>query len=131
MGRTITEVTKVEESLEVPVSFQAIHDEINNTVTFDLINGKTVVIKEPSTKQILLLEGFIKSHTEEYRTDAFIMLAIASYSIVKYGDRNKITFDELLDELELDDMERLATAMSHFQSFFSKLTKWIDSKGSK
>lgn len=139
--RQVTELTttvREEEKEETPIleeekvdEFEAEYDEVAATVSFKLLDGTDVIIKEPGTRQILLLEGFIKSHDEEYRTDTFIMLAIASYSIIKFGVRKNIKFDELIDQLQLDDIQRVAAAIGYFRDFFSKFEQWANNKGSR
>ncbi|MBD2196614.1 MULTISPECIES: hypothetical protein [Calothrix] len=83
--------------------------------SFKLEDGTPVVMKSPKTRQFLLLESFMKSTEAEYKTESFIAVKLASLCITKFGNKDKVTFDELLDELEITDLERVAEAIMCFQ----------------
>ncbi|MGV0103971.1 hypothetical protein NSTCB13_02617 [Nostoc sp. DSM 114160] len=95
--------------------FEAVYNQDEQTVDFELTDGTPVQVKSPKAKQFLLLEGFIKSSPEEYKTDSFAILKLASLCITKLGKKSKVSFEELLEILELEDIERVAAAIGHFR----------------
>lgn len=104
------------------INFKSDYDEEAGIVSFQLEDGTPVVMKSPKTRQFLLLEGFMKSVEPEYKTESFIAVKLASLCITKFGNKDKVTFDELLDELEITDLERVAEAIMCFQDKLSALT---------
>jgi hypothetical protein len=95
--------------------FQAEFNEEEGVVSFSLEDGTPVVMKSPKTRQFLLLESFLKSAEQEYKTESFVAVKLASLCITKFGEKDKVSFDQLLDELEIIDLERLAAALSVFR----------------
>ncbi|MFN6460550.1 MAG: hypothetical protein RMZ41_001715 [Nostoc sp. DedVER02] len=122
----VKELDKVEAALpEVEKSgeFQATYNQDEQTVDFELTDGTPVQVKSPKAKQILLLEGFINTAPQEYKTDSFAMLKLASLCVTKFGDKAKLSFEELLELLELEDIERVAAAIGYFRDKLAYLGK--------
>lgn len=107
----IISLTQKEDSSEFSVEF----NQEEGTVTFQLTDGTVVKMKSPKTRQFLLLESFIKSADEEYKTESFLALKLASLCITKFGTKDKISFEELIDTLEIEDVERVAAAIVCFR----------------
>jgi hypothetical protein len=103
--------------------FEVNYDSDKQQVKFKLLNGTEVEISSPKAKQFLLLESFIKSASEEYKTDSFIMLKLVSLCITKFGNKTSITFNELLDLLEVEDIERLVAGLTFFRDKFDYIAK--------
>lgn len=103
-------------------NFDVTYDPDNQKVSLVLLDGTPVEITSPKAKQFLLLESFIKSAPEEYKTDSFVMIKLASVCITKYGDETSITFDALLDNLEIEDLERLVAGLTFFRDKLEYLT---------
>jgi hypothetical protein len=108
---------------EDPSLFNVNHDPDNQVVSFELTDGTSVVMKSPKAKQFLLLESFAKQADQEYLTDSFIMLKLASVCITKYGNQSSITFNDLMDNLELEDIERVVSALSFFRDKLDYLAR--------
>lgn len=115
------EVTSVEAELED--NFEAVYDSEKQQVHITLTNGKEVILNSPKAKQFLLLESFVKSTLDEYKTDSFVVLKLASVCITKYGDKSSVTFDELLEDLEIEDLERIVAGLTFFRDKLEYLTK--------
>ncbi|MEH1957665.1 hypothetical protein [Nostoc sp.] len=114
----VKELDKVEAALpEVEKSdeFQAVYNQDEQTVDFELTDGTPIQVKSPKAKQFLLLEGFLKNSPEEYKTDSFAILKLASLCMTKFGKKSKVSFEELLEILELEDIERVAAAIGYFR----------------
>lgn len=103
--------------------FTANYDQDNQVVSFELTDGTPVVMKSPKAKQFLLLESFAKQAEQEYLTDSFVMLKLASVCITKYGKKDSITFNDLVDNLELEDIERVVSALSFFRDKLEYLAR--------
>lgn len=119
---------KIQETTEKPIeevqdSFEAIYDESTKEVRFELTSGIKIKLKSPKAKQFLLLDSFVKNAPEEYKTESFCTLKLASLCICKYGDKDSVTFDELIDELEVEDIERVVAGLSFFRDKFEHLSK--------
>ncbi|MEA5603711.1 hypothetical protein [Nostoc sp. UHCC 0252] len=95
--------------------FQAQYNPDEQTVDFELLDGTPVQLKSPKAKQFLLMEGFIQTAPEEYKTNMFVLLKLASLCMTKFGSKSKLTFEELLEVLEVEDLERVAAAIFYFQ----------------
>jgi len=95
-------------------------DSDTQTVKFELTDGTSVEMKSPKTRQFLLLESFMKSAEDEYKTESFMALKLASLCITKFGDKDKVSFDELL-EIEIEDVERVAASLGCFRDKFEYL----------
>ena len=102
--------------------FNAQYNPDEGVVTFELTDGTPVSMKSPKTRQFLLLDSFMNNSAEEYKTEAFILLKLASLCINKFGTKVSISFDELVDSLEFKDVERLASAIAFFQDKFEHLS---------
>ena len=103
-------------------NFDVTYDSDTQTVFLTLKDGTAVEITSPKAKQFLLLESFVKSAAEEYKTDSFVMIKLASLCITKYGEAKFITFDNLLDNLEIEDLERLVAGLTFFRDKLEYLT---------
>lgn len=121
----VKEVTQEEavETVETDKKFEAQYNPDSGVVTFELTDGTSVTMSSPKTRQFLLLESFIRSAGEEYKTESFMALKLASLCISKFGAKKAISFDELLDTLEIEDVERVAAALAFFQNKFDYLSK--------
>ncbi len=115
-SQDLAEIEKADE-------FQAVYNEDEKTVDFELTDGTKVQLKSPKAKQALLLNGFLKTAPEEYITTEMLMFKLASLCITKFGKKSKLTFEELLDILELKDMGRVVAAISYFRDFFEYLAE--------
>jgi hypothetical protein len=82
-----------------------------------LKDGSTLVFREPKVKQFLLIESWLKDDKNEYHADTAAVLKMAHLCLV--GDDR--TFDEFLDELDIQDLEVLGQALSTFRSVFEFL----------
>lgn len=103
--------------------FQVEFNQEEGTVKFVLTDETPVEMKSPKTRQFLLLESFLKSADEDYKTESFIALKLASLCMTKFGDKDKVSFDELLDILEVEDIERVAASLSCFRDKFEYLAR--------
>ncbi|ANV88495.1 hypothetical protein [Picosynechococcus sp. PCC 7117] len=103
--------------------FQAKFNPDTQTAQFSLIDGTPVEIKSPKAKQFLLLDSFINHASEEYKTESFIFLKLASLCITSFGDKDSISFEELVDLLEIEDIERIGASMSFFRDKFDYLSR--------
>lgn len=103
--------------------FKVEYNPDEGTASFELEDGTPVVMKSPKTRQLLRLESFISSADPEYRTDSFTAVKLASLCISKFGDKDSVTFDYLLDELDFTDLERLAAALSCFRDKLEAITR--------
>lgn len=103
--------------------FQATYDPDNQIVSFDLTDGTPVVIKSPKVKQFCLLESFVKQSPQEYLTDTFTLLKLASLCITKYGAKTSVSFDYLIDNLEIEDLERMVAGLGFFRDKLDYLTR--------
>ena len=110
-------------SKETDNKFEALYDSDTGVVTFELTDGTPVSMKSPKTRQFLLLESFMKQSPEEYKTESFLALKLASLCINKYAGKSNISFEELIDILEIEDVERVAAALTFFQDKFVYLSK--------
>lgn len=99
------------------------YDEEAGSVSFKFSDDTPVILKAPTTRQFLILEGFIKNADHDYRTEAFVALKLASLCIIKIGDKDKITFDELVDRLQFTDFERLAAGLEFFRDIIESVVK--------
>lgn len=113
----IVSLPEKEQSSEFQVEF----NQEEGIVNFKLTDGTPVQMNSPKTRQFLLLESFVKSAESEYKTDSFIVLKLASLCITKFGAKDKISFEELIDTLEIEDVERVAAAIGCFQDKFKYL----------
>lgn len=95
--------------------FQVEYNQEEGIASFSLEDGTAIVMKSPKTRQFLLLDSFMKSVDSDYKTESFVAVKLASLCITKFGDRDKVTFDELLDNLEITDLERVAAAIMCFR----------------
>lgn len=111
------------ETVEESSEFKAEYDADTGIVTFELTDGTPVAMKSPKTRQLLLLEGWISNVTEEYKTNSFIALKLAALCITKFGKNPSVSFDNLLDTIEFEDMERLAAGLAFFQDKLESLSK--------
>jgi hypothetical protein len=92
------------------------HD-ISNTATFFLTDGTEIVMREPRPKDFLLLEAWLKASTLEFVSDDIALLKLAAMSIIKYGTKGSIDFDDLFDNLpSIADVERFGEALKAFRS---------------
>jgi hypothetical protein len=103
--------------------FNCQFDELERTLKFSLIGGKEIIMREPTTRIFLLAFNFINQHPE-YVGDVFFLSAIANLSIISYGGDIRPSFDAMMDEIELGDLERLAAALGRFPDAMAKLAKW-------
>ncbi|UKO99362.1 hypothetical protein [Nostoc sp. UHCC 0870] len=103
--------------------FQVEFNQEEGTVKFILTDGTPVEMKSPKSRQFLLLESFLKSADEDYKTESFIALKLASLCMTKFGDKDKVSFDELLDILEVEDIERVAASLSCFRDKLEYLAR--------
>jgi hypothetical protein len=103
--------------------FTANYDPDNQTVSFELTDGTPVVMKSPKAKQFLLLESFAKQAEQEYLTDSFVMLKLASVCITKFGKKTSISFYDLVDSLELEDIERVVSCLGFFRDKLEYLAR--------
>lgn len=103
--------------------FEAQYNQEEGTVDFELADGTPVQVTSPKAKQFLLIEGFIKTAPEEYKTESFLIIKLASLCITKFGKKTKLTFDELLEVLEVEDIERVAAAIGYFRDKFEYLSR--------
>ncbi len=113
------------ETVEESSEFKAEYDADAGIVSFELTDGTPVSMKSPKTRQFLLLESFMSTAEPEYRTNSFIALKLAALCITKYGKNPSISFDNLVDNLELQDTERLAAGLAFFQDKFEYLSKSV------
>lgn len=120
MARKI-EIEDKQEKVDNSTSFEAEFNEEEGLVSFHLTDGTPVEMRSPKTRQILQLESYIKTAPEDERTDSFVALKFASLVIIKFGDKSKISFDELLDNLEPFDIKRVAAALSLFRGILESL----------
>ncbi|MFS0515146.1 hypothetical protein ACEYW6_10535 [Nostoc sp. UIC 10607] len=111
------------ETVEESSEFKAEYDADTGIVTFELTDGTPVSMKSPKTRQFLLLESFLNSAEPEYKTESFLALKLSALCIIKYGKNTSISFDNLIDNLELQDMERLAAGLAFFQDKLEYLSK--------
>jgi hypothetical protein len=111
------------ETVEESSEFKAEYDADAGIVSFQLTDGTPVVMKSPKTRQLLLLESFLNSAEPEYKTESFLALKLSALCIIKYGKNSSISFDNLIDNLELQDMERLAAGLAFFQDKLEYLSK--------
>ncbi|MEH1966756.1 hypothetical protein [Nostoc sp.] len=113
------------ETVEESSEFKAEYDADAGIVSFELTDGTPIVMKSPKTRQFLLLESFMSTAEPEYKTNSFIALKLAALCITKYGKNTSISFDNLADNLEFEDMERLAAGLAFFQGKLESLSKSI------
>ncbi|MBD2452248.1 hypothetical protein H6G76_35145 [Nostoc sp. FACHB-152] len=134
--RVITEVSKLDAVVETKSNeevnttpqeksdeFQAAYDPDNQTVSFELVDGTPVVMKSPKVKQFGLLESFIKQSPQEYLTDTFTLIKLASLCITKFGDKSSVSFDQLINTLEIEDLERMVAGLGFFRDKLDYLTR--------
>lgn len=119
--KQLPEVT--EEQKESNDEFQAEYNSDNQTVSFELNDGTPVILKSPKVKQFGLLESFVKQSPQEYLTDMFTLLKLASLCTIKYGKKESISFDDLVDNLEIEDLERMVAALGFFRDKLNYLTR--------
>lgn len=110
-----------QEKVNSSTTFEADFNQEEGVVSFKLTDGTPIEMKSPKARQLLLLESYIKNAPKEERTDSFVAMKFASLIITKFGDKDKISFDELLDNLETIDMKRVAAAIALFRDFFECL----------
>ncbi|MBD2515189.1 hypothetical protein H6G93_09245 [Nostoc sp. FACHB-973] len=126
---------KKSEGVESPTNqtstFDVEHKVDEQIVTFHLINGKRVSMRSPNTKQFLLLQSWLQSVEQEFKSDQLVAIKLASLCIIEFDGKPKITFDELLDSLEFDDLERVAAAISLFRDKIDALSARASTNGSK
>lgn len=115
--RTVVEVDKptINKDSDKSDELKIEYNPEEGIANFSLEDGTSVEMKYPKTRQFLLLESFMKSAEPEYRTESFAAVKLASLCITKFGDKDKVTFDELLDTLEVSDLERVAAAIICFR----------------
>ncbi|MBD2168062.1 hypothetical protein H6G04_27125 [Calothrix membranacea FACHB-236] len=121
MARNIVAVENSKQEAPTPElpsesnEFKVNYNPDEGIASFELKDGTPVVMKSPKTRQFLLLESFMNSAEPEYKSVSFMGVKLASLCITKFGNRDSVTFDDLLDELDFTDLERLAAAISCFQ----------------
>ncbi|AFY49008.1 hypothetical protein Nos7524_3208 [Nostoc sp. PCC 7524] len=106
--------------------FQVEFNQEEGIVRFQLTDGTLIQLNSPKAKQFLLLDSYLKVAEEEFRTESFIALKLASLCITKFGDRDKISFNELLDILEIEDVERMAASLNCFRDKLEYLARKSD-----
>lgn len=110
-----------------PGDFEIQFDEEAGIVEFQLENGTEIVIKEPKAKAFLLMNSWMQSAPEEYKSDQFAAMKLAHSCITKYSNPNKgsviPTFNEFIDELEIEDIERVGAALGCFRKVFDRLAE--------
>jgi hypothetical protein len=116
---------KQEDTVQQGDSFEAQFDEEAGAVEFELVDGTSITIKEPKAKAFLLMNSWMQNASEEYKSDQFAAMKLAHSCMVNYSHPekgNKIpTFDEFLDELEVEDIERVGAALGCFRNVFDRL----------
>jgi hypothetical protein len=117
------EITPQSDNPVLSTEVNTIYNQEEGKVSFSLEDGTQVVMKSPKTRQFLLLESFIKSVEPEYKTESFIAIKLASLCITKFGNEDKISFDNLLDNLEINDLERVAEAITCFRDKLESIAR--------
>lgn len=134
MARKVTPLAEAaelaQEPAPTPKTFQVNYDDEAGTVSFEMADGTPVLLKKPKTRQLLLMQSWLSSAPDEYKTNAFMVFKLASLCTAKYGKKKELTFDELLD-LELEDAERMAKALECFRDFFEQLQRRVSDTGAE
>jgi hypothetical protein len=116
----IPEATEPESNPEgYPVNLQ--FDELENRVTFQLYDGTQIELKSPKGKQFLQIQSWYQSAPEEYRSDVFSSIKLAHTCMVSYIPLNSKlstvpSFEDFLDTLEVEDIERVGSALTCFRA---------------
>lgn len=107
------------EPLPIPASPKASYDPESSTASFKLLNGIEVAMRPPKAKQLLLAQSWYQSVDADYKSGVMTALKLAQLCIVRFGDRQQVTLDELLDSLDeenfKEDVERIAEALNYFR----------------
>jgi hypothetical protein len=108
-----------------PMLFVMEHDDEAGTVEFQISDGTAVTLKSPTKRQLWAVTGWTNSASEDERSDLMLMLKITQICCIKWGDRPGISFDELSEQVEPEDLPRLGAAIACFRDrlepFFTRL----------
>lgn len=124
--KVIEEVQKAPDPTPTPVkTFDVFYDEDKGELKFNLSDGTLVEMRSPTAKILLLLESWYQNPktSEDYKSTSFLMMKVASLCITKFGDKDKVTFDEFVDKLSIEDLERVVKAVACFRDFFEYLQR--------
>lgn len=106
-------------------SFEVQFDEEAGIVEFSLENGAEITLKEPKAKAFLLMNSWMQSAPEEYKSNEFASMKLAHSCMIKYSHSEQGNaspkFEEFLDQLEVGDIERVAAALGCFRKVFNQL----------
>ncbi|ALF55621.1 hypothetical protein ACX27_26715 [Nostoc piscinale CENA21] len=128
MVRKVTTVEEPKQVIEAPKTFAVQYDDEAGTVSFNLSDGTPVEMRKPRTRQLLLIDSWKSTADPEYVTTAFTALKLASLCVTKFGNANKVSFDELID-VDFEDCERVVKALECFRDVFDSLQARLNSQG--
>jgi hypothetical protein len=134
MPRTITKksasttpAAPTEEIVTAPAAVDAVavqYDEQAGTATFELESGLTVVLKEPKAKDFIYLSSKLETVESWQRSPTMAAYILAHFMIESITGYEKLpSFDEFLDLLADDDLERVGAAFTCFPNIAGRMAK--------
>jgi hypothetical protein len=133
MARTVTKKsasTPPAEPTEEIVTAPAVdavavqYDEQAGTATFHLESGLTVVLKEPKAKDFIYLSSKLETVESWQRSPTMAAYILAHFMIESITGYEKLpSFDEFLDLLADDDLERVGAAFTCFPNIAGRMAK--------
>jgi hypothetical protein len=103
------------ESIEVSADTFAVTENDDDSVTFPLTDGTIVTLRDPLTEDMLALEQF--GLKQEALSPSMGVLKLVSLMCVKWGERDKISYEELTAlpyRKAKPDLQRLGYVLSKF-----------------
>lgn len=103
------------ESIEVSADTFAVTENDDDSVTFPLTDGTIVTLRDPLTEDMLALEQF--GLKQEALSPSMGVLKLVSLMCVKWGERDKISYEELTAlpyRKAKPDLQRLGYVLSTF-----------------
>lgn len=94
-------------------------DEIAKTVSYTTTEGKEVIIVCPKTRQLIQVRKLAKKYdaADDEMEMAFLFMMAC---VTKYGDADKITYDECMD-LPIQDSMTMVKCLEFFRTEMSAL----------
>ncbi|MBW4421191.1 MAG: hypothetical protein KME13_18480 [Myxacorys californica WJT36-NPBG1] len=113
-------VEQQEEAKEVEEKgYEVDYDSTLDTASVVLSSGTQITLKSPKAKALLKMQSWYENASEEYQSDSFAAMKLAHTCLINSNQ----SFDEFLESLEIEDIERVGAALTCFRNVFDKLKK--------